>query len=551
MPWVLDGITEPESQKIQELIWAGLHSPDVLRFAVQSAWVVDGLSDDERQVVAYLWMVTFKDEAVGRWLLGLPFIEEVTPENARGAAILVRTGLLGRPLAETVIETWWIVDGLDDREIAMVDSLHLIANKDQETALRILDMPFLTTIETSDMLAMRSLSRIRDIRQLMSHPILSEGITDTWAKRIAVVYEHSNARHILLDPAIELVTERRVTLPLTGEATIALISRSSKSEQVLDIMESAIRHHESFMMAPFPIDYIILVLEGPEFGAGGYSKETHIFLQREQRVNAYAIAHELAHFYWGYGGSFWVNEGAADLLAFSNLQLGHLNSLCTETRTIVELEQSSTRSAVPLLCSYSLGMRLFADLERSLGENKFRQGFRNLYLAQRDAGYWGVDQVVAAFEAVDNVPEGSVGRVFGRWYYGTHPYDEAVWDPQSVDERVPSVNGLISDAYVSATSGGPPAISMSGSGQSSRTAWLTLSIDYDVVQDAEVDIEIVKYFEDGFAYGSKLASFAVDANRTSMEVEIPFVVDLKGGQHGIYVYIEGRKVAQVEFDVTR
>ena len=279
MPWVLDGITEPESQKIQELIWAGLHSPDVLRFAVQSAWVVDGLTDDERQVVAYLWMVTFKDEAVGRWLLGLPFIEEVTPENARGAAILVRTGLLGRPLAETVIETWWIVDGLDDREIAMVDSLHLIANKDQETALRILDMPFLTTIETSDMLAMRSLSRIRDIRQLMSHPILSEGITDTWAKRIAVVYEHSNARHILLDPAIHLVTERRVTLPLTGEATIALISRNSKSEQVLDIMESAIRHHESFMMAPFPIDYIILVLEDPDFGAGGYFKETHLFLQ--------------------------------------------------------------------------------------------------------------------------------------------------------------------------------------------------------------------------------------------------------------------------------
>ncbi len=421
LPWVLDGITEAESEDVQELVWAGLHDPDVLRFAVQTSWVVDGLSDDERDVVASLWMVAFEDGAVGRWLIGLPFIEDVTPENAEGAANLARLGFLGRTFAETAFETWWIADGLDHRETQMTDSLLLIADRDQETALRILDMPFLTTIETSDMLAMHSLARTRDLLQLMSHPSLSEGITDTWAKRITLLYAHSDARHILLDPTIDLVTERHVTLPLTGEATIALFSRSSGSEQILDIMESAVRHHESFMRSPFPIDYIILVREGPEFGVGGYFKGTHVFLQLEQHVNAYAISHELAHYYWGYGGSFWVNEGASDLLAFSDMQIGHLNDPCPDFRTIVDLERSSSGSAVPTLCAYSLGMRLFADLERSLGEDIFRQGFRNLYLAQRDAGYLGVDQVVAAFEVVDNVPEGSLGRVFGRWYYGTHP----------------------------------------------------------------------------------------------------------------------------------
>ena len=421
LPWVMDGITEVETEDVQELVWAGLHDPDVLRFAVQTSWVVDGLSDDERDVVASLWMVAFEDKAVGRWLIGLPFIKDVTPENAEGAANLARLGFLGRTFAETAFKTWWIADGLDHRETQMADSLLLIAGRDQETALRILDMPFLTTVETSDMLAMHSLARTRDLLQLMSHPSLSEGITDTWAKRIILLYAHSNARHILLDPTIDLLTERHVTLPLTGEATIALFSRSSSSEQILDIMESAVRHHESFMRSPFPTDYIILVREGPEFGVGGYFKGTHAFLQLEQHVNVYAISHELAHYYWGYGGSFWVNEGASDILAFSNLQIGDLNEPCPEFSTIVDLERASSGSAAPIYCSYSLGMRLFADLESSLGEDIFRQGFRNLYLAQRDAGYWGVDQVVAAFEEVDNVPEGSVGRVFGRWYYGTHP----------------------------------------------------------------------------------------------------------------------------------
>ena len=422
LPWVMDGITEAETEDVQELVWAGLHDPDVLSFAVQTSWVVDGLSDDERDVLASLWMVAFEDKAVGRWLIGLPFIKDVTPENAEGAADLVRLAFLGRTFAESVLGTWWIADGLDLRETQMVESLFFIADWDQDLALRILEMPFLSSIETFDMLAMHSLARTGDLLlQVMSHPSLSGGITDAWAKRISVLYAHSNARHILLDPTIDLLTERHVTLPLTGEATIALFSRGSSSEQILDTMESAVRHHESFMRSPFPTDYIILVREGPEFGVGGYFKGTHAFLQLEQHVNAYAISHELAHYYWGYGGSFWVNEGASDILAFSNLQIGDLNEPCPEISTIVDLERASSGSAEPIHCSYSLGMRLFANLESSLGEDIFRQGFRNLYLAQRNAGYLGVDQVVAAFEEVDNVPKGSVGRVFGRWYYGTHP----------------------------------------------------------------------------------------------------------------------------------
>ena len=208
------------------------------------------------------------------------------------------------------------------------------------------------------------------------------------------------------------------------------------------------------MRLPFPTDYIILVREGPEFGVGGYFKGTHAFLQLEQHVNAYAISHELAHYYWGYGGSFWVNEGASDILAFSNLQIGDLNEPCPEISTIVDLERASSGSAEPIHCSYSLGMRLFANLESSLGEDIFRQGFRNLYLAQRNAGYLGVDQVVAAFEEVDNVPKGSVGRVVGTLVLRDSSYARPYGISRAVDERVSSVSGRISEAYVSATSGG-------------------------------------------------------------------------------------------------
>ena len=92
---------------------------------------------------------------------------------------------------------------------------------------------------------------------------------------------------------------------------------------------------------------------------------------------------------------------------------------------------------------------------------------------------------------------------------------------------------------------------MSGGDQSVINAWLTLRIEHDVARDTELDLKMMQYFEDGFAYESKPASVTVDASRTSMEVEIPFVVYLKAGQHGIYVSNEGRKVAQVEFDITQ
>ena len=558
LPWVMDGISEDEEDSVQVLVLTASEAPDVLRAVIQSPWVRDGLGEGEHDVVNILLQIANEDRAVARWLVGLPFMERLTPESAKGAANLARLAIFGREFAESVYGKWWIADGLDRREVAMTKDLVLIAEKDQDKALQMLHMPFLATIETSDILAMHSLARLTPERfhTLMSHWIPNEGITDDWAKRLVVLYEHPAALDQLLNPHFRVVSERLITLPLTGETTIAVINMSATpSRNVLNMMESAVRHHESFMRSPFPIDYIMLVIGGPEFGAGAYFKGTHAFLQLEQQVSVFHVAHELAHYYWSHGGSSWVNEGAAGLLAFRHSQLDHLNAPCPGFRAIADMEKTLGEAAGPVYCAYALGTRLFADLERTLGEDGFRQGFRNLYRAQEAEGYWGIDQAVAAFEAVEGVRGGIVAQVFGRWYYGTHPYVGTELDLRPADGRIASIGGRITEAYVSETEGGSPASNISADNQrtiqDAITVWLTLVLADDVVRDRKADIEIVQYFEDGFAYHAESASFTVESGRASAAVALPITVPTSPGEHGIYVYDEDRKVAQVEYEITR
>ena len=76
-------------------------------------------------------------------------------------------------------------------------------------------------------------------------------------------------------------------------------------------------------------------------------------------------------------------------------------------------------------CYYSLGEGFFLDLYHTLGEETFRQGFRNLYLKSlRDDATddcegtdLGICHLEAAFKAgVSDEVAAQVDEIVGRWY---------------------------------------------------------------------------------------------------------------------------------------
>ena len=140
----------------------------------------------------------------------------------------------------------------------------------------------------------------------------------------------------------------------------------------------------------------------------------------------------MAHYYWT-GNQKWINEGAAELLGsiseYARIEtpVEGINNPCASVKTIAELEalKPGDLETKGFNCNYSLGEALFLDLYHTLGEETFRQGFRNLYLKSlRDDATddcegtdLGICHLVAAFKAdVSDEVAAQVDEIVGRWY---------------------------------------------------------------------------------------------------------------------------------------
>ena len=488
-----------------------------------------------------------------------------------------------------LVDKPWVADGFDESEATVVQNLRWAARQDEAASLRIIGMPFLETVEPADATAMRSLRQLasfnrQEFERVMSHPTLNDGITDRWAKIVAVLYGVSkyNPRLIgaLLDPGQVTMEERAIELPLAGEVNLAIIRTGPGAARSMDLLEHAVRHAEGFIGVPFPTGYVGWLFGDavtPSFA--GNNSGTHIASlskydvddgSRDAGVTGSHIAHEVAHYYWS-GSSDWIDEGAADLMASvsenarTGQPVGVTNDPCGYARTIADLERLAPSQEdgadSAFTCNYALGERLFVDLYRGLSDARFQRGLQNLYLASEVEGddetetgtAVGMGHVRTAFKMGADIAAPVVDVVTARWYEGTEPYDTSARDSRPVDPALPAVNGRIDQAYVSTIRGGTP-----GSSFSARTAndgvWLFLDYDYAVSAPHEVELELVDYFEDGFVFDRRSVSFTAKAGYSGgswwLRVGVLPSERLAEGRYWVYVYHEGRKVAEVEYEVT-
>ena len=161
----------------------------------------------------------------------------------------------------------------------------------------------------------------------------------------------------------------------------------------------------------------------------------------------------------------------------------------------------------------------------------------------------GIEHLRQAFRTDD----GAERAVIARWYDGTEPYDRSKFDYSPVDPGLPGINGRIDEAYI-ATKRDGPAVSIFSARDVSDWVLLTLKHSYSVSGDPrEVQLEMVEYFEDGFAFHRRTASLNAEPQYVGgvlrFSVGSPPSRKWATGRYFVYVYEGGRKVAEVEYEV--
>ncbi len=581
--WMQDGVDELEFEALE---WIGNFSnPEVASALVALEWAGDGVEEIEVRAIEELSYIDYGGRELSSAVVGLGWVGDGITDLE-----LKAIGWIGNfsdaVVAALVVGSEWVQDGLDTEDTKALEELSYLSNRDRDAASNIVGMPFLETLEAADVSAIEALSslawfRETDFQRVMAHPTISGGITSDWAKIVATLYGVSryNAPLIdmLLDPEQVTLEERTIELPLAGETHLAIIRTGPGAERSMDLLEHSVHHAEEYMATSFPTGYVgWLVGEAvtPTFGGNNFG--THITTLAKYDIDdgsnaasfaGHLLAHEVAHYYWS-GNSNWVDEGAADFMASVSeyarigTPIGVTNPPCGYVRSITELEALNISSEAgadsAFTCNYSLGERLLVDLYRNLGEGGFRQGLQELYLLseeeqKEEAGEVGIEEIKVAFVSDEDAENHALDLVTKRWYDGTEPYDTSMQDNDPANRRFVTINGGIDLAYLAASSGGPPAMSFHAP---SADYWVRLFLDYSysVGSNTEVPLEIVTYFEDGFVFDREHVTFTAEPGFIGatwwLSVGVSPSERWAPGQYRVYVYNEGRKLVELEYEVT-
>ncbi len=516
-------------------------------------WIADGISDEEHDAVEALIYLAATSENVFQSLANKTWLNSHDSRNER----------------------------------TLIVDLEYIAYKDEKAAEQLLEMDFLDTLQPPDVLAVKSLARMADLnihffQRTLRHPAIIDGITDEEARIVTLLdgeYEAGiSLTNILLNPTLTTVEERSIDLPLAGEVTLAVIRTNPGADRSMDLFEKAVRNAEGLMGQPFPATYLPLLfaLAVPDAFTGSHNG-THIVILPEYDVDdgSYealqaesVIAHEVAHYYWRWSQP-WLDEGAAE---FTTAYLKHLSSgyppepvnyPCGHTQTIRRLEARSFHASdMAGVCDYAVGERFFLDLYQRLGAEAFWSGFRILYrdidrIVAPNVKPPGIDHVRRAFaevgEAGAPATQQAVEEVIDRWYEGRTLVETGVPDGRPVVADLPEVAGWVNRAYVSLEEAGGP-VKTFASRDVGDWVWLTLEYSHDYFgPPTELAFEVVEYFEDGFPYSRYAFTIEVDRNHSGgtqwLSIGPGPGQAWAVGRHWVVVNHQGRKVAQVEFEV--
>ena len=508
-----DGLTDAEVSLLGAVRWSGAADSvegtasvtRLLTALVGEPWVQDGLTETERLLLGDI-----------EWLTG--YENETTAVSMVGA----------------LLDTPWIRDGLTDREGDILWSLHLLLSGDDVTMAH---------------QAVRLVTQAAWIQDSLEEP-------EYWMLgRILRGAGVSLALRTIDDPAFSVAAEERtINLPYSGPVTLVIIREGQGAPRSMDDLEYAVRGVEALVSEPLPTE-ILRILSDPFEGRAAHFGR---FISMPARTEgsdwfAGAIIHEVGHYYFGSRWP-WISEGAAgiieDIVHYprTGRAIDANNYPCVHTTTIAEFETSGSYD-----CSYAFGKRIFADLYHTLGPELFGMGFRNLYRNVSSRTGDDIDGFRAAFKDAAPGQAQAIDVIVDRWYSGPPPRGVLPRDTQPVTPYIEGSDVMIETAEIVLPDGTPVSV-LSKQGDIGAPVLMLRFTFANRSHPRNITLDIVGYFEDGFAFYRDKLRFVLSPGSTRHTEVISLNPPAQSfgrapGQYWVFVYHGDRKTAEASFSV--
>ena len=407
---------------------------------------------------------------------------------------------------------------------------------------------------------------------------------DAEAKIIAAMnipYLAGDTTLIELLPEFGTVEDQTVTGRHRHSINIAIVRlvTERQNSQLMQSAKSAIADAETLMNQPLPIDFVGMLV-GSLGGALGANSGISLLVDPRfdtdhfsNRFRQRVVGHEIGHYWWTSNSyhEHWVSEGAAEYIGAYTVksQFGDNDVRidyypCPYYRTIEHLRADSPQYGIKLsygsICNYSLGERLFINLDQVMTDAAFNTAFRNLHWRLSTYDTDEIDQglsLVRAFcpqcqqqrtsQYQINLPD--AGHVLAR------RYGEMIFTDRSpADGAVPGLDQSVV-AYVRDPSNrnrqyGVPQIAASSPDQ---RRWVTVRFDGVTNPPDTAKILVIQYHEEREPgpYGRRSdRSYSNDDGDAWFNAYLGATSRRAAGHHWAHIYNENnRKIAEVEYQV--
>ena len=385
LPWVEFEVSDEEVSTIRAIGEIGEAEPALAEQVARSAWLADGANVEEQAALVFAADAAKDDPLQARQIV------ESQAREGTGRYYLESIKRYHPALAETLLQAFWVADGLDHMEGAALSGIRNIAGESSSLAQGIVGYPWVTDGITGH--EATALVHLADLaaggaplgQRLAGYPWVSDGIEPHEARTLGHLLQLANlepgdaelvagqdwfqdeltaeeaalvvALRTVSDTSVpleELVTSgeahsRTFSLP-SGEVNLFVVYRSSLQadvDQVFLGLEDGVTAIEDFMGPPWIMPEVIVHLEpGFEYLAevDGANLGTHVVMRKTPGEPGFheTLYHELAHYYLkSYYMPHWLNEGWADFLA--SYTLVHRQGVGVQSRYVLAVQDVKAR----------------------------------------------------------------------------------------------------------------------------------------------------------------------------------------------------------------
>ena len=508
-------------------------------------------------------------------------------------------GDISYAITSDIVGLPWVTSNPTDAELLTIAWLSELQNHNPSLVTSLVQMPFLQDHTPGDLQAIQTLTLMsagtssiaadpQYARNLVNRATFADGggVDNTEAKIIAATSMPYLVGATDLDGTdlVDRIADKGTVEEVTtsgrygNSLTFAIVRLgvSRRNSELMQSFTSATQHAEILMAQALPVDFLgVLVSNDLIPGAAAANNSIHLWFDGgfdgtySDRYRQRVVAHEIGHYWWGTGDYYlhedWISEGAADYIGaysektqFGDSSLSTSNWPCPYYRTIEHLRADNPDYTFSQgsLCNYSLGERLFINLDRNMGHTEFTASFRNLH--QRLSTYEDdeIDQGISLMNAFcaqclsPNAGFNSAGYTLARWY------GEKILTDGSA--ATGTITGL----------GSPPSVSLHDSPSQNRQygipqvsasspdqrRWLRLYFSDAINPPETVRVGVQQYHEEQYPYYSAWQEISVGQSESGPAAW--FYVYLGNpprrapGHHWVYVYNEsGQKIAEAEYQV--